>query len=80
MVVVAPASEACHMDSLSLYIKGMFDQNEEDLPQCKVERAAAERAQVLSNLLCFFRLDVELVNQYLPCYCCFHWLDRIHSQ
>lgn len=33
MIVAAPASEACRMDSLNRYIKGMFDKNEEDLPQ-----------------------------------------------
>lgn len=53
MIVEVPASEACHMDLLNRYIKGMFDKNEEDLPPWEeVERTTAERTQVLSNLLC----------------------------
>lgn len=69
------------MGSRNSYIKGMFDKNEEDLPPWEeVERAAAERTQVLSSFLCFPGFGVELVNQYLPCYCCFLWLDRVHSQ
>lgn len=54
MILAGPASEACHMDSLNRYIKGIFDKDEEDLPQWEeVERTTAERTQVCRTFSAF---------------------------